>query len=145
MPPYVDCYVYVESRAPERVREFLDAFLPQRRELATYYEVPYQGEEVDLTFQSATDLLEYLRDNPEQRHAVYWASLSEGGIRQAIVAPTDDGGTVFGLSCEEGDAVSEREMVARVTNFFGVAACAIDIELPPPASLEEFESACSYR
>jgi TatD DNase family protein len=33
MPPFLDCYVLVESRSRDLVHRFLDEFLPHRREM----------------------------------------------------------------------------------------------------------------
>ena len=103
MPPCIDCYVLVQGRSKSFADKFLDHFLPHRRETASEYEVPQHADSPRVVYKTADELLLALEDQPAECHAIYWANTDPGRLRTAIVAPTNDGGTVYGLSIDDED------------------------------------------
>ncbi|XYI02089.1 hypothetical protein ACMHYB_20860 [Sorangium sp. So ce1128] len=96
------------------------------------------AEEPSRTFHSADALMNYLESSPEQRHVMYWVSTDEGLVRQAIVAPTIDGAMILGLSCEEDAGAFVATLCHELKEFTGAQDCLAELELPPPASLDDF-------
>ncbi|WP_437310896.1 hypothetical protein [Sorangium sp. So ce388] len=138
MGPMIDCYAASDIRTAAWARAFLDRFLPKRRELASVYDVPYMAEQPSRIFHSADALMNYLESNPEQRHVMYWVSTGEGLVRQAIVAPTIDGAMILGLSCEVDGDTFIATLCHELKEFTGAQDCLADLELPPPASIDDF-------
>ncbi len=103
MPPFIDCYVLVQGRSKGLVDKFLDHFLPHRRETASEYELPQYADSPRVVYKTADELLLAVEDQPAECHAIYWANTDPGRLRRAIVAPTNDGATVYGLSIDDED------------------------------------------
>ncbi|MGK3997616.1 hypothetical protein [Sorangium sp. So ce1024] len=138
MGPMVDCYVLSNVRTAAQARLFLERFLPERRELAAVYEIPYMTEQPSGSFISADDLMAYLESNPEQRYVIYWVSTDGGLVSYAIVAPTADGAMILGLSCEDNSDEVVEALCRQLKEFTGAEDCLAELEMPPPASAKEF-------
>lgn len=135
MTGLADVYVLSPRRSKTAFDGFLDRFLPDRAETADEYEVPRFSDRPRKVFGKADDLLTYLCENPDEPHAVYWVSRSEGDPRYAMVFPTTSGQVVYGLSVES----NEREFLERLKAFLDSAKGYIDYENPPPTNPCDFE------
>ena len=131
-----DCYVLVNSRSPEAIQRFLDRFVPVREEMASEYEVPQYSESPHHIFQTASELLQYLANHPEEHHAIYWRSVDQSVAERAMVFPTDDGAVIFGLSCPT-ESVAECVLLQMKALLASDVGC-IRFEMPAPRSSAEF-------
>jgi hypothetical protein len=133
---FTDVYVLSAKRSKADVLHFLDRFLPARTELAEEYLVPQYADRPQACFDTAEQLLDHLHAHPDQAHAVYWASVSPGDPRYAMVFPTVDGQMVYGLSVERDG----RKFLADLKVHLESSKGYIDFENPPPDNAADFEA-----
>jgi hypothetical protein len=87
---YADCYVLTNNRTKKFVEEFLNLFMPNRREQADIYEIPQYGKDTDEEFDSADKLIRYLELNVTTPHSIYWENLDDIEPRFANCFFTND-------------------------------------------------------
>lgn len=138
MPPNCDIYVATATRTSEMVNSFLDKFAHKCRELAQLYELPYQSEEIRLTFNSAAETVEYLIAHPSEHYVIYWVPSEENLADYAIVGFTTDGGMILGLSCDEEDERLHDELGTSLKSFVDAEDYLCLFETPPPSTMKEF-------
>lgn len=134
MNGFADIYVLSPKRSKTAFNGFLGRFLPDRAETADEYPAPRFADLPETVFHKADDLLAWLCENPDEPHAVYWASRSAGDPRYAMLFPTTGGQVVYGLSVESG----EREFLEALKAHLGSSTGYIDYENPPPDNPREF-------
>jgi len=134
---YSDIYSLVESRDKTLVRAFLDNFLPNREEAADEYEVPQYSENPSIVYKNAEELIEYMNNNSNEVHAIYWRSLSDGDPKDAMVFYTSDGCMILGLSIE--DEEKEQYYLRKLMSFTNSDISGIAYEQAPPDTKSEFK------
>lgn len=137
MPGLDDCYVFVEKRDGSLIDLFLNEFLPERKEAADDYLVPEYSDNPSHEFQSAPDLIEFLCDNKKETYAIYWNSKRDEDPSNAMVFFTEDGGMIFGLSCD-ADGGNSKTYLQKMKNFLKSELGYIAFEEPPPGTKAEF-------
>ena len=135
MAGFYDVYVLSGDRSKATVVQFLDRFLPERKETADDYPVPRYSDSPEICLDTADELLTYLEHHPDEPHSIYWASRASGDPHHAMLFATIDGHAVYGLSVEG----NEQEFLASLMAFLDSAKGYIDFENPPPDDVPEFE------
>ncbi len=97
---FADCYVLTDKRTNEFVKSFLDNFVPNRLESADEYEVPQYSANTTYNFKTADELINYLSENKNEKHTIYWRNTDKSDIRGAMCFYTNDGHLIIGLYCE---------------------------------------------
>ena len=133
---WADIYVLVDDRSIDRVRAFLDRFLPNREEMADEYEVPQYSDEPKVMFKAASELMEFCANNTSEVHAIYWKSTSSGEPRCAMVFYTRDAAMILGISID--DESLEESFLAQMKDFCNSSEGLILYEQPPPDSRNKF-------
>ena len=96
---YADCYVLTNNRTKNFVDGFLENFIPKRKEQVEVYEVPQHRGKMEIEFDSADNLIQYLESNLKIEHIIYWDNLDDKEPRFASCFFTDDNNLILGLSC----------------------------------------------
>lgn len=134
---YADCYVLTNNRTKRFVDEFLDSFMPNRKEQADTYEIPQYSQEADEEFDSADNLIRYLELNVNTPHSIYWENLDNAEPRFANCFFTDDNNLIVGLGCSANDK-TEDELLLKLMNFCGTTDGYITYEQPAPSNSSAF-------
>ena len=137
---YADCYVLSDNRTTEFVREFLEEFLPQRKESADEYFVPMYSNNPKRRFNEATKLIDYLCLNSSFENTIYWSNSSKSEPKGAMCFFTDDGKIIFGLYCNTKYENTEIEdhILTKMKKFIGSEVGLITYEEPAPHNSKEF-------
>jgi len=134
---YADCYVLTNNRTKKFVDEFLNSFMPDRKEQADIYEIPQYGKETDEEFDSADKLIRYLELNVNTPHTIYWENLDNIEPRFANCFFTDDNNLIVGLGCNANDK-TEDELLVKLMDFCGTSDGYITYEQPAPSNSGDF-------
>jgi hypothetical protein len=133
-----EIYVLTSNRSPEFTTAFLDTFLPSRSALAADYPVPWLEETPDLIFYSASELISYLGENPQESYGIHWHSTNtEVEISHAMLYYTIDGHLVLGLAVAPSVL---KETIVRLLAFAGVENGLMGSEQPPPDNVADFQT-----
>lgn len=97
---FADCYVLTNQRTYIFLHSFLNHFLPEREAHASEYEVPQQADHPDHVFKAPEDLITYLENHPNERHAIYWQNKQVSTVRAGMCLFTSDGQVIVGLTSE---------------------------------------------
>ncbi|PTB92994.1 hypothetical protein C9994_13410, partial [Marivirga lumbricoides] len=94
-----DIYVIKESRSKKMGIDFLNHFLPFRKESADEYEIPQYSENPNQKFNNAEDLMTFLESNAEYSQSIYWRNTEEKSLnKHGMIFYTSDGNMIFGIS-----------------------------------------------
>ena len=138
MGQYADCYVLTNNRTKKFVVDFLEAFIPNRKEQADVYEIPQYGKETITEFNSADGLIGYLEINVNTPHTIYWENLDNGQVRFASCFFTDDNNLIIGLASDADEGI-EDELLKRLINYCKSTDGYITYEQPAPHNTSEFK------
>jgi hypothetical protein len=140
MGEFADCYVLVPERSKQLIDDFLDVFLPERKEYADEYEVPQYSDEPGYTFSSVDELIGHLVTSVSEPYSIYWASTGEGDVRFAMCFFTNDGWLILGLSTEAkvNDTSREDYALNLLKRFASNGIGYITYEEPPPLNSKQF-------
>ena len=130
-----DCHVLVDSRDSETISLFLNTFLPQRECSVTVWLVE-QGTEQEIT--DSGELIEFCIRNPNETRSIYWRGLNDYARRSAWVFFTDDGATIYGLTCFNEDEAQADQLLEQLKNHFGSKVGYISYVEPPPHSASQY-------
>jgi hypothetical protein len=138
MGQYADCYVLTNNRTKKFISDFLDTFIPNRKEQADVYEIPMYEKETIEEFDSADRLIDYLELNVNIPHTIYWENLDNGQISFANCFFTNDDNLIIGLACDV-DKKIEGELLMKLMNYCGSTDGYITYERPAPHNSSEFK------
>jgi hypothetical protein len=137
MPEYADIYSLFRRRDRATIDSFLYQFLPAREEVADEYWIPPYASTPSVVFHSASELLDYCCERPEQEHGIYWRSIGGAPPEHGMVFFHTDGSMVLGLSTDSAD----QDLVDRLCGELGsmghaVASYITHEDLPPSTAVE---------
>lgn len=143
---FADCYVLTKGRSKKLISEFLETFVPKREEMAGEYEVPQYNDEPLVVFMSDEELIDYLIENINEPHSIYWENKEESDLRFAMCFFTNDGNIILGLSTEAKSSNSEIEdaMFDKLKHFASSSEGLITYENPAPCNTEEFRKMINH-
>lgn len=131
-----DCHVLVRSRDKHAIEKFLNTLLPERK-CTTAGWIVEQNTEREKEITNVNELIEFCIKHPTEFQAVYWQGLNENSQRCAWVFFTDDGATIYGLTCFEENEAQE-ELLEKVKKHFDSDIGYISYVKPPPNSASEY-------
>ena len=82
---FADCYVLTNNRTKETVNNFLETFVPQRKESADIYELPQYQEKTEIIFEKDSELIDYLVQNKSIPYSIYWRNTEKSDLRSNSV------------------------------------------------------------
>lgn len=138
---FADCYVLTSNRTESFVEEFLDRFVPNRRETADEYEVPQYADNPIEIFKTTREAVKFLVDHKNVRHSLYWENPEKSDLRGAELFFTDDSHIIMGIYCETKYANTEIEdrIFKEIQQFCGSNLGYITYEATPPHNSDEFK------
>lgn len=143
MAYYADIYVIKKTRSKALVLDFLDKFLPNRKETQNEYFILKNSENPIHCFEDVIDLMQYLEVNNKYRHSIYWKnSDKENPNKFGMVFYTLDGYIIFGISRDNRDFLdrqNEEECLNLMLNFLNTKEGYITYEQPPEVNYEKFK------
>lgn len=134
---YADCYVLTNNRTKKFVDEFLNTFIPNRKEQTNAYEIPQYSKETDEQFDSADKLIQHLELSINTPYTIYWENLDNNEPHFANCFFTNDNNLIVGLACNANDK-TERELLLKLMEHCGSRDGYIAYEQPPPCNTDNF-------
>ncbi|MDA7501893.1 hypothetical protein N8482_01330 [Chitinophagales bacterium] len=142
MAGYTDIYIIRKTRSKRTALEFLDHYLPQRKESADCYEFPRFGKTTDFELATADEVMSYMENNHEEEHCIYYHNLDLNSInRHANLFYTPDGFTIYGVSVPASDLLDsdvEKNALLEMKTFFQTDEGYMTYECPPERTGSEF-------
>lgn len=137
---FADCYVLTNNRTKETVNNFLETFVPQRKESADIYELPQYQEKTEIIFEKDSELIDYLVQNKSIPYSIYWRNTEKSDLRHIMCFFTNDGELILGLSTETKFPNSEIEDIyfKELQEFAESEIGLITYEEPAPNNANEF-------
>jgi hypothetical protein len=132
-----DCHVLVTSRNKEAIERFLNTFLPERK-CATDGLIVEENTEREREITDENELIEFCIKRPTEACAIYWQGLNEHSRRCAWICFTEDGATIYGLTCFEENEAQEDELLEKLKQHVGSRVGYISYVKPPPQSASEY-------
>ena len=97
---FADCFVLTNKRTEAFVEEFLNRFVPKRRESEDEYEVPQYEKNPVESIKSVKEKVKFLVENKSIKHSLYWENPIKSELKGAELFFTDDGHIILGIYCE---------------------------------------------
>jgi hypothetical protein len=144
MSYYADIYIFKESRSKNLIEDFLNHFLPLRKESADEYLIPQYADNPVYEFKKADEIMAFLESNKEYSQSIYWRNEDEKNRnKHGMVFYTHDGFLIFGISRNadmSGNLKTDNEddCLKQMKEFFKTEIGYIDYENPPTNSKTEF-------
>jgi len=142
MPHYADIYVIKKTRSKKLGLEFLNHFLPFRKESTGEYLIPQYSNNPINEFDNALSVMEFLEFNENYTQSIYWRNLEEESPNaHGMIFYTEDGYMIFGISRDSDEVLTNRKAEACLSSmkeFFGTKQGYITHECPPEDTYEEF-------
>ena len=138
MPEYADIYALYRRRNRASIDAFLKSFMPARDEVADEYWIPPYSPAPTMVIRSASELLDYCCEHPEQEHRVYWQSHEGVRPEHGMVYFHSDGSMVLGLSTDSADQDFVDVLCRGLGSVDGVVASYITHEDLPPDTADGF-------
>ena len=137
---FADGYVLTNKMTKEFIISFLNNFLPNRQEYTDSYEIPQFSDNPTKIFKSANELIEYLEQNKNEIHAIYWYNKEESKLRGVMCLFTSDGHIIPGFVCETlyPDTTLESKYLKDLMNFCNSTKGLIEYQTPAARDTEEF-------
>jgi hypothetical protein len=136
---FADGYVLTNKRTKEFIISFLNNFLPNRREYTNSYEIPQFSDNPTIIFKSANELIEYLEQNKNEIHAIYWYNKEESKLRGVMcLLPATD--ILFPVLFVRPipDTTLESNYLKDLMNFCNSTKGLIEYQTPAARDTEEF-------
>ncbi len=141
---FADIYVIQKSRSKAKGIDFLNSFLPLRKESADDYLIPQYSDNPTEEFDNADDLMTYLESNPECSQSIYWRNTDENNPnKHGMIFYTEDRNMIFGISRSADitgnlNTNNEDECLDKMKSYFNTELGYIHYESPPVGTLNEF-------
>lgn len=139
-----DIYVIKKTRSKKLVNDFLDHFLPNRKEIADEYFIPEYSTNPTHEFHNADELMSFLEINVNYSNRIYWINIDEKNPnKHGMIFYNKDGTIVFGISRNADDSgnlntENENQCLSEMKNYFNTNLGYIDYENPPAESYNRF-------
>ena len=133
---FADIYVLSEYRSQKLIDEFLEEFVPRRKESSDEYYVPYLADNPNQIFYSYSDLIAHCILHPKETNAIYFSNEKNEDPQSAMIFFTDDGKTILGLSIEKEQY--EVHFLDRLKDFCRSKNGYITYEDIPPLNSNDF-------
>ena len=141
---YADIYVIHKNATKKQILEFLDYFVPNRKESQDGYWIPeYSGNPI-YEFDNANDLMDFMEMNSNFSNRIYWRNLDENSLNKHImIFYNEDGSVVFGISRESDSGINlktnnEDKCLIEMKQFLKSDLGYITYECPPEDTYEDF-------
>ncbi|MDI9309756.1 MAG: hypothetical protein QM535_06040 [Limnohabitans sp.] len=141
---YADIYVIHKNATKKQILEFLDYFVPNRKESQDGYWIPeYSGNPI-YEFDNANDLMDFMEMNSNFSNRIYWRNLDENSLNKHImIFYNEDGSVVFGISREEDSGINlktnnEDKCLIEMKQFLKSDLGYITYECPSEDTYEDF-------
>ncbi len=142
MGPLSDIYVIVKTRSKKLSIDFLNHFLPDRKETSDEYLIPQFSDSPISEFNNANTLMAFLESNPTFTQSIYWKNLDKESLnRFGMIFYTSDSCTIFGISqvhSGENNYKNEEDCLKEMKEFFKTEEGYIQFESPPEETYSEF-------
>ena len=96
---YADCFVLSKERNYNFILNFLNYFVPHRKEIANEYEIPQYSEIPKKKFRSADETIKFLIENKKVKYTIYFENLENAELKGVELFFTDDEFLVYGIYC----------------------------------------------
>lgn len=134
-----EVYAACKVRSLAEATNFLDAFLPMRREVAEEYPLPEMSDTPRHVFGDATSLIRRLEEERTEEYAIYWDKEGSGGPSQAMLFFTRDGGMIAGLASSDPNSAG---LLSELASAAGATYGLVMLEERPPGTLDAFRDLC---
>lgn len=138
MPEYADIYSLHRRRDRQLIESFLEQFMPAREEAADEYWIPQNAASPSLVLRSASELLDYCCERPDEVHGVYWRSVGDRRPEHGMVFFHSDGSMVLGVSTDAVNQDFVDQLCGELGSLGEPMASFITHEDLPPSSAAEF-------
>ncbi len=139
---YADIYVIKKTRSKKDVIDFLNHFMPERKESTNEYLIPQYSDQPKTVFTSAEGLMSYLQMNSNIEHSIYWNNLDKQSLNEHLmVFYTTDAHIIFGISrntSEINEKFNQEDLLNQMKIFLKSNYGYITFESPPETDLENF-------
>ena len=141
---YADIYVIHKKTSKKQILEFLDYFVPNRKESQDEYWIPEYSKDPIYEFENANDLMDFMEMNSNFSNKIYWRNLDENSLNKHImIFYNDDGSVVFGISRDADSGINlktnnEDECLIEMKQFLKSNMAYIAYESPAEDTYEGF-------
>lgn len=135
----VEIYVLCRDRSKSLIFEFLNRFLPNRKELSEDYPYPEYADDPIYVFDNSEKIIEKLEQDKYESYSLYWGNTDGGEVNSAMIFFTKDGGMIAGITVADGEEVSWFEKLSRL---LGGEYGYVSFDQPPPERTSEFINFC---
>lgn len=97
---FADCYVLSDRRTADFIENFLNTFVPNRKEMVDEFEVPQYSDNPFKIFKTSSEIIQFLIQNKTFKHTIYWENSRVSDLKGVELFFTDDGNVIFGIYCE---------------------------------------------
>ena len=141
---HADIYIIKKTRSKQLILDFLNHFAPNRKENCVEYYIPQLFNKQSKTFTNSSELLEFLMENPNYYHSIYFENLDKSNPNKHVMLFFNkDESIVFGTSRNADllnnlNTVNEDECLLEMKKFFNTNIGYITHENPPEDSFKKF-------
>lgn len=141
---FADIYVIKKTRSRRLAIDFLDYFIPSRKESTDEYLIPEYSDNPIHEFDNADELMLFLESNENYSSGIYWRNTDEKNPnRYGMIFYNKDGTMIFGISrnadmSENLKTESEDQCSVEMKEYFDTNLGYIDYENPPANNHKEF-------
>lgn len=143
MTMYADIYLIKKSRSFDLAIDFLNHFVPNRKESSDEYTIPQYDDKPKFEFDSVKEIMLFLEKNIFYYQGIYWQNIEDSNLnKHAMIFYLEDGYTVFGISIEakeNGEKKNEEKCLQEMVNFFNSKEAYITYEDLPGTSYLDFK------
>ena len=139
-----DIYVIKKTRSKKLADDFLNHFLPNRKESADEYFIPEYSDKPTHEFDNASELMCFLEKNKNYPNRIYWRNTDQENLnKHGMIFYNKDGTMIFGISRNtdmSGNLNTENEdqCLTEMKKYFDTNLGYIHYENPPADSFKEF-------
>lgn len=139
-----DIYVIKKTRSKKLADDFLNHFLPNRKESADEYLIPEHSDNPTHEFDNADELMSFLEKNENYPNRIYWRNTDEKNLnKHGMIFYNEDRTMIFGISRNadmSGNLNTENEdqCLNEMKKYFDTNLGYVHYENPPADSYKEF-------
>ena len=139
-----DIYIIKKTRSKKIVIDFLNHFLPNRKENGEEYWIPEYSDNTTYEFDNANDLMSFLEINKNYSNRIYWKNTDERNPnKHGMIFYLKDGTTIFGISRNADmsgnmNTANEDQCLIQLKKYFNTNLGYIHYENPPVDNYQEF-------
>lgn len=139
-----DIYVIKKTRSKKLADDFLNQFLPNRKENTDVYSIPEYSDNPTHEFFNADELMSFMEKNEYYENRIYWTNTDQENLNKfGMILYNKDGTMIFGISRNadmSGNLCTKNEdqCLNEMKSFFNTDLGYIHYENPPAESYKEF-------